>query len=88
MKVRTLEDGNVYFFCPGCGCAHAIDPRRWTYDGNEAAPTIAPSILARWNEPSGDKICHSFVRAGRIQFLGDCTHELAGQTVDLPEFDW
>ena len=30
--------------------------------------------------------CHSFVRDGRIQFLGDCTHALAGRTVDLP--DW
>ena len=29
--------------------------------------------------------CHSFVRDGRIEFLGDCTHALAGQTVDLPE---
>lgn len=30
--------------------------------------------------------CHSFVTDGRIQFLGDCTHALGGQTVDLP--DW
>lgn len=30
-------------------------------------------------------VCHSFVRDGRIQFLGDCTHALAGKTVDLPE---
>lgn len=30
--------------------------------------------------------CHSFVTDGRIQFLGDCTHALAGQTVDLCEF--
>jgi hypothetical protein len=29
-------------------------------------------------------VCHSFVRAGRIEFLGDCTHALAGQTVPLP----
>lgn len=29
--------------------------------------------------------CHSFVRDGRIQFLPDSTHKLAGQTVDLPE---
>ena len=28
--------------------------------------------------------CHSFVTDGRIQFLSDCTHEMAGQTVDLP----
>lgn len=32
-------------------------------------------------------VCHSFVREGRIEFLGDCTHALAGQTVDLPDFD-
>jgi hypothetical protein len=30
--------------------------------------------------------CHSFVTDGSIQFLGDSTHALAGQTVDLP--DW
>jgi len=30
-------------------------------------------------------VCHSLVRDGRIEFLGDCTHALAGQTVDLPE---
>ena len=29
--------------------------------------------------------CHSFVRDGRIQFLADCTHELAGKTVPLPD---
>lgn len=30
-------------------------------------------------------ICHSFVVNGHIQFLNDCTHALAGQTVPLPE---
>lgn len=30
--------------------------------------------------------CHTFIRAGKIEFLGDCTHALAGQTVALP--DW
>jgi len=28
--------------------------------------------------------CHSFVRNGQIQFLGDSTHRLANQTVALP----
>lgn len=28
--------------------------------------------------------CHSFVTDGHIQFLTDSTHQLAGQTVDLP----
>jgi hypothetical protein len=30
--------------------------------------------------------CHSYVTQGRILFLADCSHALAGQTVDLP--DW
>jgi hypothetical protein len=33
--------------------------------------------------------CHSFIRAGRWEFLSDCAHELAGQTVDMvPLPDW
>lgn len=32
--------------------------------------------------------CHSFVTDGRIQFLGDCTHALAGQTVPIPEWPY
>lgn len=34
--------------------------------------------------PCVDTVCHSFVTDGRIQFLGDCTHALRGQTVALP----
>ena len=30
--------------------------------------------------------CHSFVTDGKIQFLSDCTHELAGQTVPLVHY--
>lgn len=33
-----------------------------------------------------NEICHSFVRNGKIEFLGDCTHALAGKTVDIPEW--
>jgi len=68
---------------------------RWTFNGDYAKPTLSPSISARGamklDEPDetkdwdADAICHSFVTDGRIQFLGDCTHALAGQTVDLPD---
>lgn len=46
-----------------------------------------------WNVSSGDpapftcSVCHSFVMNGRIQFLSDCTHALAGQTVELPDIE-
>lgn len=42
---------------------------------------------APWPQDKIASICHSFVTDGRIQFLGDCTHALAGQTVDIPPFD-
>lgn len=39
--------------------------------------------------PSGFKCacCHSYVTDGKIQFLGDSTHKLAGKTVKLPDWD-
>lgn len=30
-------------------------------------------------------ICHSFIRDGKMEFLGDCTHKLSGQTVEIED---
>lgn len=35
------------------------------------------------SHPKWRTVCHSFVRDGQIEFLADCTHGLAGQTVPL-----
>ena len=32
-------------------------------------------------------VCHSVVRAGMIEFQSDCTHSLAGKTVEIPDWD-
>lgn len=40
-----------------------------------------------WPQTKVETVCHSFVTDGHIQFLGDCTHALAGTTVDLPPWD-
>lgn len=40
-----------------------------------------------WPQEKVETICHSFVTDGRIQFLSDCTHALAGQTVELKPWD-
>lgn len=67
----------------------------WVFNGDYDKPTISPSILV-WSyrkNPSTDEYnietdrCHSFVRDGNIQFLTDCMHQLAGQTVELPEIE-
>lgn len=36
------------------------------------------------NHPKWGTVCHAFVRDGQMEFLGDCTHGLAGQTVPIP----
>lgn len=72
---------------------------RWGWNGNAVRPTFTPSVLVRWGRhadpawtpdpddgPDVSGICHSFVVDGRMQFLSDCTHALAGQTVPIP--DW
>jgi hypothetical protein len=87
MTQRAWRDsnGSVLFECPGCECPHAVDSR-WTFNEDYERPTFSPSYLARC--PGGPvEVCHSFVREGRIQFLSDSTHRLAGQTVDLPEVE-
>lgn len=98
-KIRNLQGGVKAFFCPGCQEVHAVNQGgpRWQYNGNPDKPTFSPSILItyKWSEKceSGDdpadyedEVCHSFVRDGMIQFLGDCTHHLSGQTVPIPEW--
>jgi hypothetical protein len=35
--------------------------------------------------PFSCNVCHSFIRDGHIEFLGDSTHKLAGQRVVLPD---
>jgi hypothetical protein len=53
----------------------------WTWNGDVDKPTLKPSVLSG----GGDDMprCHSFVNDGKVQFLDDCSHELAGQTLDL-----
>jgi len=92
----------LMFCCPGCAEMHSnvglhmlpvnteAKKPAWTWDGNVEAPTITPSILTQSVDAEGKPtICHSYLKAGRFEFLGDCTHSLAGQSadmLDLPEW--
>jgi hypothetical protein len=85
----TGDDSMLWsFWCQGCERSHWIG-KGWTWDGNREAPTVSPSVLVRYPGPdagTGDAppaVCHLFIRAGRLEFLSDCTHKLAGQTVQM-----
>lgn len=59
------------------------------YAGSKLADENDPKYpnAKQWNQDINrlSRICHSFIRDGKIEFLNDCTHHLKGQTVDLPE---
>lgn len=99
-KAKQAEGDRVHFVCPGCKHAHGIHtgPNGWQWNGDLASPTFVPSVLVSRtmgnykfkDDPDYEEhqeVCHSFVTDGRIQFLSDTTHELSGQTVDLPNWD-
>lgn len=92
--------GGLAHWCPACEQIHAfaLDGKnssgaQWTWDGNVEAPTFAPSMHIRTNSPDDPRyqpqacssVCHYFLRAGIIEYLGDCTHAMKGQKVPLPQ---
>ena len=103
-QIRSVRDGDIQyeaivFVCPGCKqmwetgnsglhmlpVNSSVKTPQWSWDGNLEAPTLSPSVLTRY----GDRVCHSFIKNGVVEFLSDCSHALAGQSVPLPPLeDW
>ncbi len=75
-------------------------PQAWSFNGDQERPTLGPSVLvhtdgaARLTGKTGILVtspqpgyrCHSFVRDGRIEYCPDCSHAMAGKSVDLPPY--
>jgi hypothetical protein len=82
----------ITWWCPGCRHAHSVATDGgagpvWDFDGNLEAPTISPSfrkfIPAMPDHPRPEyraerTTCHIWLKAGVIEFLNDCRHELRG----------
>lgn len=81
----------IAFHCVGCDGGHAIPvsgPRKWNWNGSLDKPTVTQSILVnRGRANQTQPTCHSYITDGKIRFLADCSHQFAGQTVELPDFD-
>lgn len=105
VHIKPIAPCYAFFFCPGCDSPHMVSippkPESWGFNGDLERPTFTPSVLVTYDgtdagqdrgdgDPAPPARCHSFVTDGRIQFLSDCSHGLANQTVDLPEYpeDW
>jgi hypothetical protein len=79
--------------CPVMGWIHFPKDGRWTFDGRYDKPTFSPSMNETWGKPGQTyeefkkdpypNRNHVFVKAGRIEYLSDCTHSRAGTTVEI-----
>ncbi|MCI7733273.1 MAG: hypothetical protein MSK39_00585 [Dysosmobacter sp.] len=62
-----------------------FSPCVWTFNGDMERPTFSPSMLLHPDNIHGRE--HFFVRAGKIEYLQDCDHPMAGMTVDMVDVD-
>jgi hypothetical protein len=75
---------NYGFHCPGCNYGHPFDVPKWSWNGSLDKPTFTPSLMVNQGHKSQ---CHSVVTDGMIAFCSDSNHSLAGQTVELPDWE-
>lgn len=94
MKVIPLIENDTYqgyvITSPATG-QNIIFDSRWTFNGDFEKPTFRPSMLVQYpteNPETGHVREHFFVTDGKIQYLQDCHHSMAEQTVDMIECEW
>lgn len=93
-KMEKYNEYSLALYCPGCEMMHLVYLQHpdntqyptWSWNGDVNAPTFSPSLLVKynWGENREERVCHSFIRHGQWEFLGDCTHKLRGLTVPVP----
>lgn len=89
---RTHNAGSNWGY-NGDPAAPTFTPSILVRTGHHASHGDPGSCYCTWDKRDQEEfadlrctVCHSFVTEGRIQFLADSTHELAGQTVPMPPF--
>lgn len=85
-----------FAYCPACQVPHRFiveydsQPGEvFEWDGKMGRPTFSPAVRYERGpvEIDGEPLkCHAYLREGVWEYQDDCTHELAGQKVDMPGF--
>lgn len=94
MKAKAIfnETGRLVGYavkCPACAVDHTfyIDPSVtgvvWFFNGLVDKPTFIPSLKTT----TGAIDCHMRVTAGKIIYLDSSTHDMAGEIIDMPEYE-
>jgi len=96
-KLRIKQGGFYVHRCPGCNAIHTVpteakDGPNWEFNYNPFLPSFQPALRISMTKQFGSGIseartvCHYVITDGKIFFMKDCKHHLAGQTVDLPDY--
>ena len=96
-KIKVIEhihEGEKFhpnqymYFCKGCGKTHVFGLKaeggHHNFNMDLEVPTVTPSLVQNFTP---GQMCHSYINAGKIEYLSDCYHELKGQTIELPDID-
>ena len=75
-------------WCEGCQRRHFIPVEgatAWQFNGDQEKPTFSPSVRHHYQHPDKGDVteCHYFIKAGKIEYCGDCQHQYSGQTREL-----
>lgn len=91
-KARLTMDHTLTWYCPGCECNHGVPiqgKQAWGWNGSFDKPTLTPSVLVHEHETmppfKPQYRCHCFVVDGKVMFLTDSGHKLAGQTIEMED---
>jgi hypothetical protein len=93
-KRARKSNGEVWvmFYCPGCAEPHQIRTQGqgtcWEWNGDFVFGSFSPSHIVHMDpkkEPG--RICHSYIREGKITYLDDSWHDKKGQVVEIPAWD-
>lgn len=88
MKVVEVQNGagKAYIITSPATGRDVLFDERWTFNDDFERPTFRPSMLCTFNgheNPPEFVREHFFVTDGKIQYLPDCHHDMAGKTVDM-----
>ena len=99
LQFLTLDDEPTVIaalaaLCPACGFEHMFNVdltghgkhhnHVGTFNGDYERPTFRPSMgYNMHNQVEHHSRCHSWLTDGVWQFLGDCTHDMAGRQIPM-----
>lgn len=85
MFLKRVEDSDheVYEFkCPACGLNHRVYSPAWKITSGKTVSINIP-IITRTSQT----FCHLVIKNSQIYYFPDCSHSLAGKTIDMIEME-